>query len=155
METMNSLLVQNSEFNRKYGLLSQDLEMVNEMIVVIQSTRSSREPKLGDRIICTGPNKVYKEGHLELPYTEKFSSICTRPYIPFTSIHRNDDGTIDPWFNSSGGYWLNCTDRSKYKYIGTCTKTFQAFGHCGPCGGGAVHFQAEVNVWELFLESIY
>jgi len=154
METMTTLLTQNTIFHSKYGLKPYDLAKVNNIIESIESTRG-KVPVAGDRIICKGPKKTYEKGHLELTYTEKFSSICVQPYIPFVFIHRNDDGTIDPWFNTSGGYWISCIEREMYKYVGTCMKTFQTFGHCGPCESGVVKFTAEINKWEIYREDIY
>ena len=153
MENMGSLLAQNRAFDHNYGLMPKDLDMVNEMIGVIELTRAN-DPIAGDRIVCAGPNKTYNFGHLEKLYIDDFSSICTQPYIPFTSIHE-EDGKVSLWFNTSGGYWLNCIDRDMYWRIGTCMKTFCAWGNNGACAGGAVNFQAEVNVWKIFMEGIY
>ena len=156
METLGSLIMRNTQFDHDYGITQDDVIMVNELRIVIESTRSKKKPIQGDRIICQGPKREYKFGHLEKPYTERYSSICTKPCIPFVFIHKEPDGSIMPWFNCSGGYWLNETNLGNYRFINEPhEKVFCAFGHCGPCAGGAINFTARVNSWSIFQKGIY
>jgi hypothetical protein len=154
MEDMKSLIIKNSSFDEKYGLSKFDLEKVNRIISVIEANRTE-DPEPGDIIQCIGPKAKYLNGHLERPITEKYSTICVKPHIPFTSIYEHKNGTFHVYFDSSGGYWVSCTDRKMYEYIGKSLKTFKTWGHRGHCAGGAVEFQAVVNIWKIFKESIY
>ena len=154
MESMNSLAAKNLSFDKKYGLNNSDLEKVNKIIRVIEATRTE-DPEPGDIIQCIGPKAEYLNGHLERSISNEYSTICVNPYIPFTSMYKHKNDTFHVSFDSSGGYWLSCTDRNMYEYIGKSLKTFKTWGNYGPCAGGAVHFQAVVNVWKLFKEDIY
>ena len=157
METLYSLIDKNTQFHHKHGLIENDVIRANELINLIEKTRNIKEPKPGDIIICVGPKAEYKRGHLEKEYTTGFADICTEPMLPFvnTSKSEKDDTTI-PWFNTSGGYWLSCTDLEQYESVETNRpKLFCTWGNCGPCAGGAFNFTASVNVWRLFKENIY
>ena len=150
MENIQSLLDKNTQFNYTYGILDIDLEKVNYIIHLIETSRT-KDPKAGDRIICVGPKKTYNNGHLDKNYKDRFSSICVQPYMSFTSIHKDNE----VHFNTSGGYWMSCTDRSKYIYQEKQKKLFCTWGNRGACAGGVVKFSAIVNVWKLYKRSIY
>ena len=154
METMQSLLSKNAQYDRKWGMDESDLVKANDLIRVIESTRTKDHPVPGDIIICQGPNKEYK-GHLDKDYTTEYSSICTRAYVPFTGKYiRNRKEIVK--FSTSGGYWMAETELEMYKFEKEGEdKLFCAWGSNGPCANGAVHFTAKVNVWRLFREDIY
>lgn len=162
METMASLLAKNGNFNRKYGIMPSDLERCNTLIEFLEGTRSNTKPIPGDRIQCVGPKKSYMEGHFDHELEKEWGGqICVRPSVPFISafMYRPIQDAIDkdvlPHFSTSGGYWIGCKEVEMYEYIGKCMKIFCVWGNSGACAGGAVHFEAEVNVWRIFMESIY
>ena len=155
METKESLLAKNKVFDRDHGLRDSDLELCNYLIGVIESTRSDKEPRAGDRIECIGPNAEYLFGHLEQPIKEEYCAICTQPYTSFVGCNSGGEENIFPKFNTSGGYWLSCTDPKMYEYKGKTKKIFKCWGNAGWTAGGAVKFEAEVSLWRLFKKSIY
>ena len=72
METKESLLAKNKVFDRDHGLRDSHLELCNYLIGVIESTRSDKEPRAGDRIECIGPNAEYRfRTELWPDYTEQ------------------------------------------------------------------------------------
>lgn len=143
-----------SRYLTKYQITDDDVNMVNKLIKIIETSRSELRPVPGDIIICKGPEKEYKKGHLDKPIDEDhYSNICVEPYIPFISKY-NQLGHI-PTFSTSGGYWLTEDAIEMFTYVGKDMKFFCEFGHNGACSDGAIYFHAEVNVWELFREDIY
>lgn len=154
METIESLLTNphNHGYTNDHGVIGCDIQKVNRTISLIENSRDEKIPIPGDIIICKGPkNRMYPKGHLELPYTEDIGgAICTQPMIPFVRV--DDFDCLH--FGTSGGYWLSCTELDMYVYKGKQTKVFCEWGN-GYTANGAVYFNAFVNVWELFLETIY
>jgi hypothetical protein len=131
------------------------MEQVNANLLsrMLEDTRCDHCPTQGDIFICRGPGGViYRNGHLEQWKTSGYSPICVRPSAPFTFW--TDSG---PSFSTSGGYWFSIPEEmeSAIKYVGKQVKQFKTWGTCGACHNGAFYFQAEVNVWEIFLETIY
>lgn len=109
-------------------------------------------PLAGDIVICKGPEKVYEEGHLNFNNPEDYSAICAQPYVPF--VFANDD-KLSVHFSTSGGFWFSAPKKEMLTYVGVKEKLFQAWGASGACADGAFTFTAKVNVWEIFLDSIY
>ena len=136
-------------YNITHRVTESDVREANELQKMVESR--DEVPTPGDVIICKGPSKVYNSGHLEREPKE-YSSVCTQPYVPF--VFKNIDET-DVYFSTSGGYWFSVPDEKILIYRGKREKIFKTWGHCGPCANGAFHFPAVVNVWEVFLESIY
>lgn len=127
-----------------YGITDSDLEMANNYVRLIESTRSTTEPKAGDRIRYINKyGDYYERAHIEL-VRDGIANICENPYVPF--IGKREDGS-GIYCNTSGGAWDNIPV-DKLTYVGTEEKTFCDWGHCHACADGAVEFKAEVSVWE-------
>lgn len=146
------LIIKNSYiYHKEHGVTDDDVERASFFKYKIERSRDSNTPKAGDIIICKGPKKEYNNGHLDRSDPTEFSAVCVQPMIPFTCVVDNEE----PTFSTSGGYWFSVPEKELLKYVGTREKIFKAWGHCGCTGNGAYNFSATVNVWEIFLETIY
>lgn len=137
-------------YHHEHGVNDYDVEKANMLKEAIEKSRIRNIPRSGDIVICKGPNVVYPNGHLELNNPADYSAICVQPSLPFTFLCDEELS-----FSTSGGYWFSVPDISFMQYVGTREKLFKSWGHRGACGNGAFSFPAIVNVWEVFLESIY
>lgn len=139
--TMETLLPLNVSYDRDHILRQQDVDTVNRLVEVIEGSRSSLTPKVGDRM-----RHVDREGDfygyalLENFQADKMS-VCLAPYVPFVGI-----GDPDIWLSVSGGPFTSI-DSAEMKFIGWEDGVFSAWGHCGPCANGSVRFMAKVAKW--------
>lgn len=150
--TMADLVAMSYAYNHYHGVREKDVKLANYLSQLLEDTRCDNCPTPGDIIICKGPGKVeYKRGHLDRELGD-YSSICVKPYTPFTFA-----SNTGLYFSTSGGYWFSVPDELQelVKYVGKDKKLFTTWGHCGACADGAFKFQAIVNVWEIFMEDIY
>ena len=157
METMETLIANTQNYGhiKKYGISYADVNSINDTIFVLESTRSKDVPIKGDIIQCSAPNDgmiKYPNGHLDRSIETEFASICVQPYAPFVFHGRTLESLS---FSCSGGYWIREQELEMYELQGYKTKTFCQWGECGACAGGAIYFQAIVNVWRLLREDIY
>ena len=144
--TKETLTEINDRFCRAHypGITDSDLAMANDYVRLIESTRSNKTPKAGDRIRYTNKyGDYYGHAHIEC-VEDGVANICEQPYVPFIWKNRNEDGIS---CSTSGGAWTNIPV-NKLTYVGTEEKTFCDWGHCHACGDGAVDFKANVSVWE-------
>ena len=134
-----------------YEITHVDLEMANDYVKLIENTRSTETPKVGDRIRYTNSyGDYYPYAHIEHIYEDDNEvNICEQPYTPFIGKSLNGIKC-----NTSGGSWANIPI-DKLKYVGTEEKTFCDWGYCGACANGAVDFKANVSVWEYIAEQKY
>lgn len=140
--TAEILVKINESYNHQHVITKYDVDMVNEHTKLIESTRSSNIPKVGDRLLFTSKHGDYCPNALiEKKNDDKFS-VCVNPYVPF--IYSRDEGIR---CDVSGGPFTS-VPMTDLIYIGQCDSTFCDWGHCGRCGNGAVHFNAKVSVWE-------
>ena len=51
--TLETLLPLNVSYDSDHGLTQEDVDMVNSLVEVIESTRSKHTPKIGDRVVYT------------------------------------------------------------------------------------------------------
>ena len=145
--TKETLTAINNRFCRAHypGITDSDLAMANNYVRLIESTRSYKTPKAGDRIRYTNKYGDYYEcAHIEYITERGEVNICEQPYVSFIGKNRIGDGI---YCNTSGGAWTNIPS-GELVYVGTEEKTFQDWGHCGACADGTVQFKAEVSVWE-------
>lgn len=145
--TKETLTAINDRFCRAHypGITDSDLAMANDYVRLIESTRSNKTPKAGDRIRYTNKyGDYYERAHIEYITEKGEVNICEQPYVPFIGANKDKDGIL---CNTSGGAWTNIPV-DKLTYVGTEEKTFCDWGHCHACGDGAVEFKAEVSVWE-------
>lgn len=142
MYTIESLSAINHRFVRAHFRITQsDVDHINFLIQRIESSRKD-VPMAGDIVRLTNKwSEYYPHAHIESD-TKDGLHICESPYVPFTYAA---DGVLH--FSTSGGAW-GFYDASDFKYVGKELKYFCDWDHCGPCGDGALDFQAEVNVWE-------
>lgn len=144
--TKETLTEINDRFCRAHypGITDSDLAMANDYVRLIESTRSNKTPKAGDRIRYTNKYGDYY-GHAHIECVEVgVANICEQPYVPFIWKNRNEDGIR---CSTSGGAWTNIPVE-KLTYVGTEEKTFCDWGHCHACADGSVEFRANVSVWE-------
>jgi len=154
MESLQSLVQKNSQYHMNHNVFEEDVKTANELINLIERSRSRNIPMPGDIIVCCGAKVKYTRGHLESWFGEKYNSICTHPMTPFAfKSSRYDIGVA---FDTSGGYWLSDPDINNYvlKQVDQ-PKTFCSWGWCGPCAGGAFNFTAKVNSWWLNSDKIH
>lgn len=142
MHTIESLSALNPRFVRAHFRITQgDVDHINELIKCIESSRKNI-PVAGDMVRITNEWSEYSpHAHIESAKADELY-ICESPYIPF--VCSSGDAL---YFTTSGGPW-GFYKSSDLKYVGKELKYFCDWGHCGPCGDGAIDFQAEVNVWE-------
>lgn len=139
---INSLVDLNQSYNNKYKISQSDVDKANRYIDLIEKTRSENTPQAGDMLIYTDQyGSFFPHAHIEYN-CEGICNICERAYIPFV---RHTDMGISCY--TSGRAW-NDLPAGELKYIGKKEKTFCDWGHCGNCTNGAIHFNAEVSVWE-------
>lgn len=57
--TLETLLPLNVSYDSDHGLTREDVDMVNSLVEVIESTRSKHTPKIGDRVVYTQKGGEY------------------------------------------------------------------------------------------------
>lgn len=141
MYTKETLAPLNQRFiSEHYRLADYDVDLANKLVELIEQTRDPDRPMPGDIVeFTTVHGDFYPNAHVENAYDHGLY-ICEQPYVPFVDIVGE---TV--CFSTSGGAWSNIP--RDLKRIGTRPKLFKDWGHCGPCGDGAIEFCAEVNVW--------
>lgn len=139
---IQSLVELNPYYNKEHKVTQADADMANAHVALIEKSRSNIIPKAGDILRYTNKyGDYYPYAHIE--YNHKgICNICEQPHTPF--IYAITDGII---CSTSGGAWSNI-ETANLRYIGKEEKSFCDWGHSGACGNGAVHFKAEVSVWE-------
>lgn len=140
---IEALLELNASYQMRHGLKQADADMANEFVELIEHTRSTSRPKAGDILrYTTRHGDYYHMAHIDT-IKNGVCEICQQPYIPF--IYNDNDTGIA--CSTSGGPWTSVPAKG-LKYVGSEGKLFKDWGHCGPCGNGAVTFEASVSVWE-------
>lgn len=140
--TLETLLPLNETYDREHRLSQEDVETVNSLVEQIENTRSVHTPQIGDRVIYVSRHGDYSDHALIETRNESDFSICVHPYVPFTGY--TADGV---WCNVSGGPFT-VMKFGDAQYVGQTNGAFKIWGHCGPCGNGAVMFEARVGLWE-------
>lgn len=142
MYTIESLSDINHRFvGAHFRITQDDVDHINALVKYIESSRKD-SPMAGDVVRLTNKwSEYYPHAHIESDAKGELH-ICESPYVPF--VYVADDALH---FTTSGGAW-GFYKSSDLKYVGKELKYFCDWGHCGPCGDGAIDFQAEINVWE-------
>ena len=119
--------------------------MVNILVNAIESNLKNDEIQPGDIVeLTTKHGNYYENAHFEnFDHENGLWRVCEQPMIPFVFL---SDNKRAGQFSTGGGAW--CTIPNNLKRIGKRVKIFKVFGHNGPCAGGAITFEAVVNVWE-------
>lgn len=149
MYTKDTLNEINYRYTADHMLSDHDVDKVNAMVERIEESRDVTCPKPGDRVRLTNKFSEYFHcAHIEHVDQNGDANICESPYVPF--VDAVDNGIA---CSTSGGAW-GYYPIEKLKYVGKERKEFCAWGWCGPCANGSVHFFAEVCVWEYVEEGL-
>ena len=139
--TIETLLALNVSYDGDHGLTQEDVDMVNSLVEVIESTRSMHTPKIGDRVVYTQKGGEYHpHGLIEKKHDDIFY-VCLDPFIPFVW---ESDTNIK--VDVSGGPFYHA-DADKFKFVGWTEADFKEWGHCGATANGTVRFKAKVPLW--------
>lgn len=124
----------------------KEVEMVNEMVELIERTRSKDTPKAGDYLRYTDKyGEYFPHAHIEYTTEERYGgNVCENGSCAHI-IAKEDGSGIS--CNGSGGPWCD-VDPSEMKYVGEEEKTFWIWGSWGARAHGGVYFKAKVSVWE-------
>lgn len=137
VETLKDI---NGSYDSKYNVTPSDVEKVNQLIEVIESSRNNSTPQVGDIVQFTSKyGDYYDLAHIEESKKDKLY-ICEEPSAPFVNTRDNKVNT-----DTSGGAWTYIP--SDILLVGTKEKAFVAWGHGGARANGAIRFFAKVNVW--------
>lgn len=146
--TINTLSEINQRFLSRHNSLEQyDVDMANNFIRLIETSRSKKTPKAGDLVLYTNEyGDYYSSAHIEEIENGKVH-LCEQ-----ASVYVCDNSSVSEGFicSSSGGTWSSIPVE-KFYYVGTKEKRFWHFGHLGACADGGIDFYATVNVWECSL----
>ena len=141
IETLSK--INNRFIGTHYKLYQSDVEIANELITMIENTRSVQTPKPGDIVRYTDEQgSYYQYAHIE-DIKENTANICENGNTYIGKSNNN----LGFYLSTSGGAWHDI-DINKMVYLGTENKPFWTFGHCGACADGGISFYANVNVWE-------
>lgn len=147
--TLDTLKKINVRFNTSHFMTEADVEMANKYVELIENTRSTTEPKIGDIVQYTNEyGDYYETAHIQKVCKDGTINICEQPYVPFI-INKDSNGI---YCSTSGGAWCDLPT-GKLVYIGKREKTFCDWGNCGCCADGAIEFNAKVSVWEYVDEN--
>lgn len=125
-----------------HSLTDADVQKANDFVTLIESTRSTTEPKAGDILQYTDEyGEYFSKAHIE-EADRGNGYICENAYVPFISSRKFGISCC-----ASGGSWHN-VELADMKYVGKAKKRFCFWGSCGACADGAVEIIAEVSVWE-------
>lgn len=144
--TLATLANINQRFNGSHLINESDVEKANAYVELIESTRSTTEPKAGDILQLTDKYGIYyPKAHIEFTDGSRFGgNICEHAYVPFIGKRRDGKGIT---CSTSGGAWQDVAPKAM-KYVGKAKKRFCDWGNCGACADGAIEFEALVSVWE-------
>lgn len=149
-----ALRERNLVFISRHGdLKSSDIEMVENYQRVIEGAREKIKdnpvPLPGDIVegAYYGGVQPFHNGLIESRkhYTRPLS-ICAKPYVPFVYIRNEETGEIGMSVSGGPFFGLGLDD---LEYVGSDTRLFCDWGHCGVCTDGAVEFPCKVNRWRV------
>lgn len=140
--TLDTLRAINGSYATEHSIWPSDVEKVNDLSARLEAERQDDPtPTDGDFVVCATPGGevVSDRGHLQKREDAPLF-VCVHPSTPF----------IHPGVASEAGGGPEIRVREdELEYVGKRLKRFCTWGHQGPCGNGAIDFQAEVNVWRM------
>lgn len=136
-----SLLMMNSLYDHEHKLRQEDVDMANDYVAHIERTRSSRQPKIGDRVVYTSKYGDWYGNALIEKFEGGACSLCLDPYVPF--IWKSPLGI---GCSVSGGPFTS-VPTAELHFVGWTEECYKDWGHCGACGNGSVVFKARVAQW--------
>lgn len=139
--TLDTLRTLNPLYDHEHRLTPEDVAAVNAMKRHIESTRSVERPQCGDRLRYVSRYGDYAGDALIASCTEDTLTVCLHPYDPFAS--QSNDGVR---CNTSGGPFSRVASAALH-FEEYRRGSFKIWGHDGPCGHGAIRFEAEVAGW--------
>ena len=139
LETLRAL---NPLYDREHGITPGDVEAVRRMIARIESTRSERQPRPGDRLVHISCHGDYAPDALvERPEDGGRLAINIIPFVPFVSA------ATEGVHCHAGGGPMTAIAAGELHYAGYRPGEFLIWGHDGPAGHGAIRFRALVAGW--------
>lgn len=144
--TIETLAEINSRFiNVHFGINQSDVGMVNELLELVEKTRSTIMPKPGDIVEYINEyGDYFSSAHIE-SVENGIIYLCERAS---TYISKTDENRIS--CSSSGGTWKHISIEN-LEYVRKTERKFWHFGHCGACADGGIDFYATVNLWKCDL----
>ena len=140
--SLSSLVALNGAYDKEHHLRQEDVDHANRLVRLIEGCRSEDRPCVGDRILYTTRyGDFYPHALVEKEIDGGFM-ICGEPYVPF--VHPSGDGIA---LSVSGGPFFGLAHGTS-RFAGWGYGDFKDWGHCGPCGNGAVTFEARVGYWK-------
>lgn len=80
---LQSLLPMNRSYDHEHHLDQEDVDMVNDLVAHIERTRSSRQPRIGDRVVYISKDGDWYGNALIEKFKGGACSLCLDPYTPF------------------------------------------------------------------------
>lgn len=78
---LQTLLPMNASYDYEHRLRQEDVDMVNDHVAHIERTRSSRQPRIGDRVVYTSKyGDRYGQALIE-KFEGKECSLYLSPYV--------------------------------------------------------------------------
>lgn len=138
---LQSLLPMNRSYDHEHHLNQEDVNMVNDLVAHIERTRSSRQPRIGDRVVYISKDGDWYGNALIEKFKGGACSLCLDPYTPF--IWKSPLGI---GCSVSGGPFTS-VPTAELHFVGWTEECYKDWGHCGACGNGSVTFKARVAQW--------
>lgn len=138
---LQSLLPMNRSYDHEHHLNQEDVDMVNDLVAHIERTRSSRQPRIGDRVVYISKDGDWYGNALIEKFKGGACSLCLDPYTPF--IWKSPLGI---GCSVSGGPFTS-VPTAELHFVGWTEECYKDWGHCGACGNGSVTFKARVAQW--------
>lgn len=138
---LQSLLPMNRFYDHEHHLDQEDVDMVNDLVAHIERTRSSRQPRIGDRVVYISKDGDWYGNALIEKFKGGACSLCLDPYTPF--IWKSPLGI---GCSVSGGPFTSI-ESAGLRFAGWTEACYKDWGHCGACGNGSVTFKARAAQW--------
>ena len=138
---LQTLLPMNTIYDHEHRLRQEDVDMANDHVFHIERTRSSRQPRIGDRVVYVSRYGDWYGQALIEKFEGKECSLCLSPYVPF--IWKSPLGI---GCSVSGGPFTS-VQTADLQFAGWTEACYKVWGHCGACGNGSVTFKARVAQW--------
>lgn len=138
--TVETLKKENYRFDNMYGITDADVTKVNNLITMIESSRTQEHIQIGDTVQYTNEYGDYFQ-HALITNINDDVEICERGSM-YTYIYEGK------FCHSTSGGSFSHHNINDFTYIGKTTRTFWTFGHNGMCANGGIYFTVTVNLWE-------
>lgn len=140
--TLETLLSLNVSYDYDHHLTQSDVDMANDLVKLIERTRTDKQPSVGDLMVHVSKHGDYSPRALIENKNDETLYVCIHPYIPF--VYRKNNGI---GCDVSGGPFFRMKIPD-VEFKGWDTAYFKEWGHCGPRANGCVNFAVQVALWE-------